>query len=76
MGEKRNAFKLLVGKQEGKTPLGSSRCSLVDNIKMDLGEIELEVLPRLVWFRIGASGALAVVQQPSVVRPIVVSNCT
>jgi hypothetical protein len=30
---------LLVGKLEGKRPLGIPRCRLVDNIKMDLGDI-------------------------------------
>jgi hypothetical protein len=34
MGEKRHAFRLLVGKPEGKRPLGR-----VDNIRMDLGEV-------------------------------------
>jgi hypothetical protein len=34
-GEKRNAYKILVGKPEGKTPLGRPRCRSVDNIKMD-----------------------------------------
>jgi hypothetical protein len=37
MGEKRNAYRLLVGKPEGKSPLGRPRCRWVDNIKMDLG---------------------------------------
>jgi hypothetical protein len=39
MGEKRNAYRLLVGKLEGKRPLGRPRSRLVDNIKMDLLEI-------------------------------------
>jgi hypothetical protein len=39
MGEKRNAYRLLVGKPEGKRPLGSPRRRWVDNIKMDLFEI-------------------------------------
>jgi hypothetical protein len=39
MGEKRHAYKLLVGKPEGKRPLGRSRCRSVDNARMDLGEI-------------------------------------
>jgi hypothetical protein len=39
MGEKRNAYKILVGKPEGKRPLGKSRRTWVDNIKMDLIEI-------------------------------------
>jgi hypothetical protein len=40
MGETRNAYKILVGKPEGKRPLGRPRRRGVDNIKMDLGEIE------------------------------------
>jgi hypothetical protein len=36
--EKRNAYRLLVGKPEGKRPLGRPRRRWVDNIIMDLGE--------------------------------------
>jgi hypothetical protein len=32
---------ILVGKPEGRRPLGRSRCWWVDNIKLDFGEIEL-----------------------------------
>jgi hypothetical protein len=39
MGEKRNAYRLLVGKPEGKRPLGRPRRKCMDNIKMDLLEI-------------------------------------
>jgi hypothetical protein len=39
MGKKRNAYKLLVGKLEGKRPLGRPRRRWVDNIKIDLREI-------------------------------------
>jgi hypothetical protein len=39
MGEKRNAYRLLVGKPVGKRPLGIPRRRWVDNIGMDLGEV-------------------------------------
>jgi hypothetical protein len=39
MGETRNAYRILVGKPEGKRPLGRPRRRWVDNIKMDLEEI-------------------------------------
>jgi hypothetical protein len=39
MGEKRTAYRILVGKPEGKSPLGRPRRRCVDNIKMDLREI-------------------------------------
>jgi hypothetical protein len=40
MGEKRNAFGNLVGKPEGKRPLGRARRRWEDNIIMDLRELE------------------------------------
>jgi hypothetical protein len=39
MGEKRNACRVLVGKPEGRRPLGRPRRRWVDDIKMDLREI-------------------------------------
>jgi hypothetical protein len=39
MGEKRNAYRTLVGKPEGKRPLGRSMRRWEDNIKMNLREI-------------------------------------
>jgi hypothetical protein len=38
-GEKRNAYRLLVGKRERKRPPGRPRCRLVDNIMMNLLEL-------------------------------------
>jgi hypothetical protein len=35
-GEKRNAYRILVGKPEGKRPLGRLIYKWVDNVKMDL----------------------------------------
>jgi hypothetical protein len=39
MGEKRNAYTILVGKPDGKRPLGKPRRRWVDNIKVDLREM-------------------------------------
>jgi hypothetical protein len=39
MGDKKNAYRILVGKPEGKRPLGRPRRSWEDNIRMDLREI-------------------------------------
>jgi hypothetical protein len=39
MGQKRNAYRLLLGKPDGKRPLGRPRRRWVDNIRMDLGEV-------------------------------------
>jgi hypothetical protein len=39
MGEVRGAYNILVGRPEGRRPLGSPRRRWEDNIKMDLGEI-------------------------------------
>jgi hypothetical protein len=39
VGEKRNAYRLLVGNSEGKRPLGGLRRRWVDNIRMDLREV-------------------------------------
>jgi hypothetical protein len=39
MGEKRNAYRLLVGKPEGRRPLGRQRRRWLHNIRMDLVEV-------------------------------------
>jgi hypothetical protein len=39
MGEKRNVYRLLVGKPEGRRPLGRARRRWLDNIRMDLVEV-------------------------------------
>jgi hypothetical protein len=39
IGEKRNAYRISVGKPEGKRPLGRPRRKWADNIKMDVREI-------------------------------------
>jgi hypothetical protein len=42
MGEKGNAYRLLVGNSEGKRPLGRPRRRWVDNIRMDLGMVDVD----------------------------------
>jgi hypothetical protein len=43
MGEERKVYKVLMGKPEGKRPLGIPRSRWEDGIRMDLREIGLEV---------------------------------
>jgi hypothetical protein len=43
MGERRNVYRLLVGKPEGKRPLGRPRRRCIDNIRTDVLEIGLSV---------------------------------
>jgi hypothetical protein len=44
MGEKRNVYRLLVGKPEGKRPLGRPRRRWINNIKVYVLEIELSIV--------------------------------
>jgi hypothetical protein len=51
MGERRDVYRILVGKYEGKRPLGSPRCRWEDNIKMDL-----QNWTGSIWLRTGSGG--------------------
>ncbi|KAJ4429769.1 hypothetical protein ANN_21973 [Periplaneta americana] len=60
MGEFRNAYKVLVGRPEGKRPLGRPRRRWEDNIKIDLREVGYDgtVETGLILLRIGTNGGL------------------
>jgi hypothetical protein len=62
MEEKRNVYRLLVGKPEGKRPLGRPRRRWIYNIKMDLLEIGLSVLD---WIGNEPSGSIKCWELPS-----------
>jgi len=57
MGEKRDAYKILVGKPQGRRPFGRPKYRLENNIKMDLQEIKWG-WSGLFWLKIGTSGGL------------------
>jgi hypothetical protein len=56
MGERRGGCRVLVGKPEGKRPLGRPRRVWEDNIKMDLQEVGMGKWTGLMWLRIGTCG--------------------
>jgi hypothetical protein len=58
MRENRNTYKILVGRLEGKRPLGKTGRSWVDNIKMDLRAIGWDGMDFLICLGIGTSGWL------------------
>jgi hypothetical protein len=55
-GDKRSAYKILVGNPEGKRPLGRSRHTWGDNINRHLKEIV--IWTGFIWLRIGTGGGL------------------
>jgi hypothetical protein len=58
MGEVRGAYNILVGKPEGRRPLGRPRRRWEDNIKMYLGEIGFGDVDWICWLGIGTGGEL------------------
>jgi hypothetical protein len=56
MGERRVVCRVLMGKPEGKRPLGRPRRRWEDNIRMDLQEVNVGVWTGLGWVRIGTGG--------------------
>jgi hypothetical protein len=57
MGEGRGVYRVLVGKPEGKRPLGIPRHRWEENIKMNLQEMGWRgVRIGLIWLRMGTGG--------------------
>ena len=60
MGKGRVMYRVLVGKPEGKRPLGRPRPRLEDNIKKEIQEMGLELWTGSSWLRIGTGGVALV----------------
>jgi hypothetical protein len=58
MGKRRGAYRVLVGKPDGKRPIGRPKRIWEDNIKMDLQEVGWGAWAGLVWLRIRTGGGL------------------
>jgi hypothetical protein len=59
MGERRGVYKALVGKPEGRRPLGRPRRRWEDNIKMDLREVGWGAWTGSISLTIGTGGELS-----------------
>jgi hypothetical protein len=71
MGEERKLYKVLVGKPEGKKPLGRRRCRWEDGVRMDLREIGLGDVDwiRLAQDRDGCRAVVSAVMNLRVLAP-------
>jgi hypothetical protein len=58
MGERRGAYRALVGKPEGRRPPERPRRRWEDNIKMDLQRLGVGAQTGLIWLRTGTGGGL------------------
>ena len=58
MGERRGAYRILVGRPEGRRPLGRPGHRWEYNIKVDFQEVGRGAWMGLVWQRIGTAGGL------------------
>jgi len=56
MGQRRGVYRILVGKREGKRPLGKPWCMWEENIKMDLQKCFGGAWAGSMWLRIGIGG--------------------
>jgi len=58
MKVRRHAYRVLVGKPEGRRPLGTPTRRWDENIKMDLQEVAWGAWAELIWLRTGTAGDL------------------
>ena len=58
MRERRDVCRVLVGKPDGKRPLGRPRRRWEDNIKMDFQEVGCGAWTGLIWLMIGTGGGV------------------
>jgi hypothetical protein len=58
MGERRVAYGVLVGKPQGKRPLGRPRRRWEDNTRMDLQDVGWGAWTGFIWLRIGTGDGL------------------
>jgi len=56
MGMRRGAFRILIGRPEGRRPLGRTRLRWW-GVKMDLQEVMWGALTRLIWLMLGTGGS-------------------
>jgi len=56
MGEKRDVYRVLVGKPQGKRSLGRPRSRWKDNTKMDIQEVGCGLWTESSWLRVGTGG--------------------
>jgi hypothetical protein len=56
MRKRRGIYRVLVGKHEGKRPLGRSRPRWEDNIILDLQKVRWGLWTEVIWRRIGTGG--------------------
>jgi len=56
MGEERGVYRVLVGKPEGRRPLGRPRRRWMDSIRIDLQEWDVGIWTGLSWPRIETGG--------------------
>jgi hypothetical protein len=58
MEERRVAYRVMMGKPEGRIPLGRQRRRFEDNLKMDLQKVVWWAWNGLIWLRVGTGGGL------------------